>query len=302
MKLKITLIGLIVVLLQGCAVGQRTVLSQADRGSIKSVDLYNLVIQDEVRPAVDISNVAGAMGGGLIPALIDSSINKGRSLSAQDVAEPLFFATDSVDFRKMLAKEINTSVTSLYTLRSQKDVAETKLLSDPDLIAKIKQLNEGENLLYTSSFYNLMENSKSIKVETVAFVFKKSAAAKSGKPKPIYFNRLAYISESVGNGGADSIAAWAKNNGELFVKILSDGAAEIAQVLKYDLQNSVQFECNKLVAADIFGLNGAKFNIKSILVEQKPTRAVVRNSADGALYSVPGTPVPSKKLNKKCKQ
>lgn len=303
MKSKIILLGLMVIFLQSCAVGpQRTILSQADKNNIKNINLYNLVIQDEVRPAVDISNVTGAMGGGLIPALIDSSINKGRSSSAQDVVEPLFFATDSVDFRKILANEINASVSSIHTLKAKKDSSEVMLLSDADLKEKIGQLSEGEYLLYTSSFYNLMENSKSLMIETVAFVFKKTANTSGKKPKPVYFNRFAYISESVSNGNSDSIAVWAKDNGELYVKVLKEGATEIANQLKYDLQNSLEFECNQMVSASTFGFNGIKMDTKAVLVEQKPARATIRGIANGVLYSVPGTPVTSKEKNKKCKQ
>jgi hypothetical protein len=303
MKLKITLVASILILLQGCAVSQRTVLSQAERNNIKQVDLYNLVIQDEVRPSIEISNVTGAMGGGLIPALIDSSINKGRSATAQDISEPLYLATDSIDYRKLLAKEVNASVSSVFTLKAKKDSAEAKLLSDPDLKEKISQLSDGEYLLYTSSFYGMMETSKSFNAETVAMVFKKTTTEKSsGAPKPVYINHLTYVSDVVGNGEADSIALWSKNNGELFSKMLTESAHEIAQQLKYDLQNTVEFECGESVTADTFGFNGVKMSTKAVLVEQKPARAIIRNTANGFLYSVPGTPKPSADKNQKCKK
>lgn len=301
MKLKIILVASILILLQGCAVSQRTILSQTERNNIKQLDLYNLIIQDEVRPAVELSNVTGAMGGGLIPALIDSSINKGRSNTAQDVAEPLYLATESADYRKLLAKEINASVSSVFTLKAKKDIAEAKLLSDPDLKEKISQLGEGEYLLYTSSFYGMMEGSKSFNAETVAMVFKKTAEKSSARPKPVYINRLNYVSEAQGNGEADSIALWSKNNGELFAKMLSESAYEIATQLKYDLQNTVEFECGAIVMADTFGFNGVKTPTKVIMVEQKPARAIVRNKASGFLYSVPGTPKSTKDKNQKCK-
>ncbi|HWV15293.1 MAG TPA: hypothetical protein VN030_07655 [Cellvibrio sp.] len=303
MKSTLISIAAVAILLQGCAVGQqRTFLSQAERENIKRVELYNLVIQDEVRPAVEISNVSGAMGGGLIPALIDSSINKGRSVSAQDIIEPLYLATDSLDYRALLAKEVNTSTSSIYTLKEKKDLAEARLLSDPELKEKIKQLSDGEYLLYISSFYGLMENSKSFNSETVAMVFKKPAAsASTARPKPIYFNRLNYVSGPVGNGGADSIALWAKNNGEAFTKTLNESAYETAQQLKYDLQNSMEFECGKNVSAEVFGFNGVKMKNASVLVEQKSERAIVRNIGNGALYSIPGTPEAAKSATKKCK-
>jgi hypothetical protein len=120
MKLQFICIILVIFFLQACATGaKRTLLKQTERESIKSVRLYNLVVQDEVKPAIEISNVTGAMGGGLIAAFVGSSINKGRSATSQDIIEPLYNTIDNLDYRKMLAQEINPSVSSIFTLKSQ---------------------------------------------------------------------------------------------------------------------------------------------------------------------------------------
>lgn len=304
MKYQLIGIAFVVILLQGCVNGQkRALLSQTERDSIKNLNVYNLVMQDEIRPAVEISNVGGALGGGLIPALIDSSINKGRSLSAQDIIEPLYFATDSVDYRKLIAKEVNAVIAPVYSVMATKETAEAIVLSDSDLVAKIKTLKDGEYLLFLSSFYGFMESSKFLKTDTLAMVFSnKSISSSTKKPVPVYFNRLGYISASVGTGDSDSMGAWSKNNGELFAKTLNESAREIAAQLKYDLQNTSQFECGAIVVADTFAFTGLKIASKSVLVEQKADRAMVRSIGDGALYSVAGTPANSTEKNQKCKQ
>ncbi|MES2672660.1 MAG: hypothetical protein V4660_00400 [Pseudomonadota bacterium] len=294
MKLKSILIVVVIFFLQACAVGQkRTLLKQADRENIKSLELYNLIIQDEVRPAVELSNVAGAglaFGalGALITASVDSSINKGRSLTSQDLIEPLYNATDEIDYRKILAQEVNASVSSIYTLKTKKDLAESLLLSDPALKTKLAGLADGEYLLALSSFYGFMENSKTLNFETAAMIFKKrSGDAKKSVPQPIYFNRFNYISKSVGNGAISSIAEWSNNNGELFKSMLNESAKEISHQLKYDLQNTVNLECGKSVQVNVFGFNGVKIKTKAVLISENNARAVVRSRNDGFLYSVP---------------
>ncbi len=62
---KLLSLALVLATLQGCVSGvTRTPLNTQTANAIQQANTYNLVIQDEIRPAVNISNVTGAMGGG----------------------------------------------------------------------------------------------------------------------------------------------------------------------------------------------------------------------------------------------
>ena len=104
----------------------------ASRDAITSLESYILVIQDEVKPSVELSNVSGALGGGLIGAAIDSSVNDDRSTSARITIEPLFDVTEDVDFRQYIATELN-SVLAQLKQSNPKDSAEVIVLEDKEI-------------------------------------------------------------------------------------------------------------------------------------------------------------------------
>lgn len=312
--MKLTIIGIaaFAAVLQACVlVPQRIALNQTDRDVIRNVDLYNLIIQDEVRPAVGSSIAVGAVvGAGMtanvvgsaVTGVVGSAVNRSGNISAQNMMEPLYQVTDTLDYRALMAKEINASIGSIYTLRAKKDLAETKLLSNSDLQQKIQQLQEGEYLLYISTSYSLIDDYKSFASETAAVVFKKTAGSQSsGMPKPVYSNKFIYFSESLGKGDRDSIELWSKNKGEIFARALAESASEAARYLKYDLQIKGS-ECGKLVPVYIFGSNGEKMDMYAQFIQQNSTRAAVRNTIDGSIYSIPGVLNPKLEKIQKCKK
>jgi len=283
--------------LQACVIGpQRTILKAADRQGIQSISLYNLVIQDEVKPAVNLSNATqagmafGALGA-LITASIDSSVNKGRAQIAEELADPLLDAAMNVDARQILQTELNASLESLYPLKEKRALAEAVFVPNTKLRSKFAQLEQGQYLLYVSNFYELIDDSKTLRVNATASMYKKPKQnGNQDSPGPVYYNAFSYKSAPVGNGAADSIAAWSDKDAQLFVAALKDAAREIAWSLKYDLQNNVTMECGKMVSITVPAINGGTFANDAVVIDKRPDRTIVRSAVSHFLYSVPGTP------------
>lgn len=285
MKLKVIGLGLLLVLLQSCAVQQRTLLTAQERSQIQTLNMYDLVIQDEVRPAIDISNVGMATGGGLIGAMIDSSIDKKRSRAAGEVTDPLFIAAENIDFRTIIAAELNPSVNSFHAIAAQKNTADAVLINDAQIKARLRQLAVGEYFLYTSSFYSMSNKSMQLNVETLAMMYKKMSNPKE-RLKPVYQNRMAFISDTVGTGNEDSIAKWSENNAQLLDETLRAAAKTIASQLNYDLQNTVLFECGDKTEFSFTGPFGP-VKSKGVVIETADKRSWVRQEKSGMLFSVP---------------
>lgn len=276
---------LVVLCLQGCVTGdKRTPLTAQAAQSIKSANSYNLVIQDEIRPAVNISNVSGAVGGGLIAAMVDSSINKSRNRSAQDVMSEFYAKTHDHDFRTHLATDFNKSIASALPLKITQAPAEFVLLSNKAREQRINSLAADEALVYSSSFYAFVDNSKELVTESVVYVYTKPAKP-TKSVKPIYFNRFVYLSEPKGTGQDDSIALWSAKDGELFRAEIKKSTAAIAELIAMDMKAQVNTFCGKPVKASMVFMGQVNPG-NATLVQEKGDRAWVQE-ASGALYSVP---------------
>lgn len=289
-------VTLVIVTLQGCVSGvTRTPLSSQSAGAIKQANSYNLVIQDEIRPAVTLSNVTGAMGGGLIPALIDSSINKSRNRSAQQVMAGFYDATEDHDFRAHLATDLNAAIAGALPLKVTQAPAEFVLLSNQERERRIAALAPDEAMVYTSSFYMFVDQSKRFVTESQVFVYTKPAKP-SKNTKPVFFNRFVYMSKPLGEGNENSIAAWSANKGAEFRAEVGNSTAAIADMIAMDINSRKDKYCGKPVKASVMQM-GQFLSINATLVEEKGDRAWVQE-ANGALVSVPAagvTPNPKAK-------
>lgn len=282
---KLLSLALVLATLQGCVSGvTRTPLNTQTANAIQQANTYNLVIQDEIRPAVNISNVTGAMGGGLIPALIDSSINKSRNRSAQEVMAGFYDATQDHDFRTHLAADFNTAIASALPLKVTQAPAEFVLLSNEERERRIAALGAGEALVYTSSFYMFIDQSKRFVTESQVYVYTKPTKA-SKNTLPVYFNRFSYVSKTLGNGQEDSIAAWSANQGAEFRTEIGESTTAIADMIAMDIKSHKDKYCGKQVKASLMQL-GQLVSANATLVAEKDERAWVQE-VNGALVSVP---------------
>ncbi len=305
MNYKILTIILFTILCQACVVGpQYTPLTQEVKDQTQKVEMYNLVLQDEIKPSVKLSNATGIMGGGLIAVAIDSSVNKRRSNSAQDIIKPLYDITEDFDYRKEIADTYNRSLKDVLPVQEKKATAESILLSNPQLVKKINSLKEGEALLYLSSFYSFFNQSKLLTTETMAFLYTSQETSKKkpskSLPKPAYYNSIVYESAEVGEGDDESIVLWSENNGELFRKTLKKGLEFNANKLNYDLQIDLNESCNKKVKSNYANIFNINTPISGNLVESIEGRNTIRGR-NGILVSTERRyKIPKSKKSKDC--
>lgn len=298
MNVKILFVIAATVVIQSCSSGlQYTPLSEKNKNKITNVNLYNLVLQDEVKPSVELSNVTGAMGGGLVPALIDASINSGRADDAQQLIQTLYNNTEDYDFRIESVKRITPQIQQVFQDISFKPRAEAVLLSNKARERRISQLEEGSTLLYLSTFYKFINDSKNLSTETVAFLYTKPEKKKK-KSDPIYYNSIYFESDSLGEGGADSLSKWNENNGELFISTLNDSIDSTADILAYDLQlqSPLKEQCNVKISSSYATHLNAKTKFKGQIVKATGEKRHLFRSNNGFLLE---TGREYKKLKKK---
>lgn len=280
------------IFVQGCAVGpSRKAFTEETAASIKTAQPYNLVIQDEVTPSIEMSNISGAMmaGGiyGAIPALIgsaiDSSINKSRNEKTQSVMESFYGDTDDFDYREVLAENLSPALESVLPITIKNAPAEFMLLSNKEREKRIAALAQGEALVYTSSFYRFLDQSKTVAAETQVFIYTKPAKA-SKSTKPIFHNRYLHLSESLGAGGENSLQLWGADNGKRYRSTMEDAAKKIAIMVAYDIGAHKTTFCGKPVKARMLNMANVGW-WPATTVEEKDDWLIVQDTT-GALQAV----------------
>lgn len=291
--LSLAVVLLLSTVFNGCAVGPaRKAFTPETAASITSAKPYNLVIQEEVTASVEMSNVAGAMmaGGlyGAIPALIgsaiDSSVNKKRNQKAQEVMENFYGTTDDFDYRESLVVKLNPALESVLPITVKNAPAEFMLLSNKAREARIAALAPGEALVYTSSFYRFVDQSKVVASETQVYVYTKPAKA-SKSTKPIFHNRYIHLSNSVGSGGENSLQLWSEDGGKLYRASMEDAAEKIATMAAYDIKAQKANFCGKPVKAATLNMMAISW-LNATLVEEKEDWMMIQD-ASGALQALP---------------
>lgn len=270
-------------LLQACATppGYTPMTSQT-QNAIKSLDAYHVVMQDEVRPAVDVSNVSGALGGGLLAAAIDSSINDDRANDARNITDKFYFVTEDINYRTLIAQSVNPVLTQ-FRHKNPKPAAEAMVLRDDQIKQRVAALKAGEAFMFLTSHYAFMDNFKVLQTATTAYLYV-GTGAKMDYTKASYMNSFIYQSPTIGNGGESSVQLWSADNGKLFRVQLEKSLADLQSNMRYDMQPLVKESC----------LATMNFEFPNQLGTQKLTAKTVKTvgdssllrAEDGALYSV----------------
>jgi|GEM_PF-6504576 len=273
---------LIAVSLQACVSGPKyTPMTEETKQAVTSARSYNLVLQDEIKPDVVVSN-GGAAVGGLIGAMVDSSVNDSRATEARGGIQPLYDEIADVDYRVTLASALNPVFNKHFNVVDLKDSAETILVSDKELKSQIKALKPGEALFFSTSFYQFRAQSKMLQALTQVFMFMRSDKPDINKPN--FYSMFTYQSPLVGNGGEDSINSWAADNAKLFREQLQASADEIAKAIDYQMQTSLNEVCLKggeVKVPNALGIAKVKGNV----FEENEAMSKLR-STEGDLYIV----------------
>ena len=283
---------------QGCvSMAQHTPITQAKKDQITTLYVYNLVSQDEVRPAVELSNVSGALGGGLIGAMIDASINDDRANEARAALDTFYSSSLDMDYRKIQQDAVAPVLAEHFPLSAEGVTVKTVVLTDKEVEQRAAKLGPNEGFLFLSSHYTFVESFKTLQTGMAAYLFV-GGNAKPKVSKPDFHNVYVYQSPLVGNGGEDSISQWSADNASLFREQIKQSVAFGANAMKHDLQIPATEACAISASFSLPGQLGVQ-KVTGILVEQTAERTLIR-AKDGRLYQVDPKRI-STTSNKNCK-
>ncbi|PFH11431.1 hypothetical protein BCF11_3877 [Collimonas sp. PA-H2] len=269
--------------LAGCAGPQYIPLSQENAKKIQSVNARSLVVQDEVIARADPSTVSAALGGGLIPALIDASVTNARQTRLQAAMDAMYESLEDYDFRTIYWPELTRQLHEQYPFKVINVVTTARAMPAKDVLQQVQNLKDGEAELFISTDYYLSTDLRSLNIITASSLWTK------GAQQPVYKNFLKYQSAALGGGGEQSAKAWAADGGKPFFDKLKEGIDETLAMLSIDVKENApaSAKADKMDVKFNFGENASanQKTVKGTLVDKRGERVIIRDAA-GSLYSL----------------
>lgn len=271
---------LLSLLLGACATPMRVSLNTEQRAKLGGLKARVIVVQDEVIAAVQPSQVSVATGGGLIGAMIDSSITNERVKESQKLMGPFYASIEDVDFRKEFNETITRELTR-YPIKMGEIVTTPRMLTMAELNRMRAELPPRHALLLIIPRYSLTMDFRTLDAEAFVTIWEKGEGN-----TPIQRGVLSYQSKLVGTGGKVSMEMWGADNAALFRSTLRESVTELTNLILMDAD--VVATPAKSDEIRIFTLNTGlqQAEIKGRSLKEVANRVIVLGE-DGKLYSLP---------------
>jgi len=277
-------------ILSGCIQLNKPLDSQT-QVRIKQISFENIVIQDELIVRAQSPGISGAVAGGLIPALIDSSIESKRQEEFHELMSPFYKGTVNFDARAAIAltsEKIKTLCP--HTISGTKT---TPLALNSDRKIKIQSgLSQNQAFLSLATDYSFSPDFKHLTISALALLW-----IKESDMEPAYRNILTYVSKPLGNGLKDSTEKWGANFANTYKSTLEMGFGDILLMLAMDLKcipetpaENSKTAHGHIPASPLPIVSSVTQKPPTImsgkLLSESPDRVLVRNS-NGFLWSLP---------------
>lgn len=171
--------------LQGCAPMLNKALTAENRTRVRDVDVQVLMPQETVIFSADSPNVSAALGGGLIGALIDASVQKSRQ-EAMSAEMGLFLdRLADIDFRGE-SKAALADATSGFALKVSTAEVLARIPTKSALDARIARTKGGSAFMRLFVYYTLDPKSLTLTTRSYAQMWQDGAAERSYAGSFIY--------------------------------------------------------------------------------------------------------------------
>lgn len=281
--LRSTVLILLALVLGGCAAPLRVSLTPEQRAKITELKARVVVVQDEVIVAVQPSHVGAATGGGLIGAMIDSSVTNSRVKASQEIMGPFYAQIEDVDYRKEFNEAIRLELAN-YPLKIAQFTTTPQALSKETLAQLRSELQTGQALLVIYPRYYLTMDFRNLDVEANVSMWMKDGAANM----PVQRGVLHYQSQPVGSGGKESIALWGAQGAAAFRAAIKESIVETINLVLMDIDLKTPGDKPAQSRTYAFNAGSQRAEIKGQLIKETASRRIVLGD-DKKLYSLPAT-------------
>lgn len=171
--------------LQGCAPMFNKALTTENRNRVRDVDVQVLMPQETVIFSADSPNVSAALGGGLIGALIDASVQKSRQEAMSGEMGVFLDRLADIDFRGE-SKAALADGTSGFALKVSNAEVLARIPTKSALDARIARTKGGSAFMRLLVYYTLDPKSLTLTTRSHAQMWQDGAAERSYAGSFIY--------------------------------------------------------------------------------------------------------------------
>lgn len=280
----------LLLLLTGCvAMPKYVALSPETKSGLGEVRATSFVVQDEIIVVAQPSGVAAAVGGGLIAALIDSSIAKGRQAEIQSRIEPFYDAVDDFDFRREFWITLVPYLQRSYPVKVADVKTAMMAMTRVDHDKVLAGLPAGKGFMLIGTGYRFTPDYTRLTMLTGVDIW--SGGRKEAPQEPVYSNLFVYQSAPLAAADGDPLQQWGANAGRLYRERVKEGIAETVRMFALDMEHPRFSDRQNDAGAKAITVRqvndfGATLEVTGSVLYEDASRVTVRNS-DGRLLSLP---------------
>lgn len=269
----------------GCAPAFHKPMTDQAKTRIKEVEVRAIVVQEGPIFSARAPGVAAAAGGGLIPALIDASIQNSRQKELVSKVSGMLDGIDTYDFRAEYANSLTALGQKGFPLNIVKQTVTPHAYSRSDLDKAIAATKAGKPLLLLITHYELEPNMSALSMRTSASLWA------DGEVEKAYGNHFIFQAPTYGTDTASNANKWGESNAKLLCEQITLGVRETLRMLAMDLaargvtpQDSAAFKSSS--ARYSFNVGGLSQYVMGVGQGVEQGRVVMRDE-QGALFSLP---------------
>lgn len=267
-------------LLQGCAPMFNKALTAENRTRVRDVDVQVLVPQETVIFSADSPNVSAALGGGLIGAIIDASVQKSRQEAMSAEMGVFLDRLADIDFRGE-SKAALADGTSNFALKVSTAEVLARIPTKTVLDARIARTKGGSAFMRLFVYYTLEPKTLTLTTRSYAQMWQDGAPERSYSGSFIY-QEAAPATVAGAAPGAEA-AAVREMMRRAMLQTLRMASLDINQP-----QSSAPGTPPRTVDAKpqyMFAMGGTRVALAGDLIASEGNRVVFRDKG-GALFSV----------------
>jgi len=239
-------LALVIMSLVGCATPPRRALDPADRSPPGGREAVVLVSQGEIHAEINASQVSAALGGGLLGALIDTSVNQHRTNKAEETIKPLRDALGGYNFDQRAVEATRAALVGLDWLGARQ-VSFSKDVSSNNRIACLDK-SQAPEVIFATYDYGLSADFAAMEVTVTVTIAPKAVPPGKAAKDRIDVGNAAYTQEftavvplaSAGTDLAANTQLWVADGARLARVALDSGLARDTLLIQRGLSQTPQ--------------------------------------------------------------
>ena len=168
--------------LSGCNTTPNNYLTKQATNKIGKTDVYITIPQKEITADIDKSQVAAAVGGGLLFALIDVAVESNRANTAEELIQPIKDNLLGVNFNQLFKEKLELELANITWLNIN------KIVFNHDLATNQAQTNfessKSDAVLFVNASYSLSSDFSKLTAKANTSIIPKKESLKAFSEKP----------------------------------------------------------------------------------------------------------------------